>query len=265
MSHGKTYSEEEALKEEAREAAEEKLKQLEKEKQRAMADEKKKQKQNDSDQKAKVLAADKAKGEKFLNSTSGKEVSQEILKLGKETTAQKESDEKAKGVDPKKSADTNQQGKTGDEPKPKEKEKDAAETKKDDKPREKPTEKEKNGSEIKKDDKTKKKSNEKDIPHDKRLVKREQRKKLTEIEKVAHVSFENCAKACDATPECFQYVHHEKECKLGHSFRLGKYSSPGRGDRILWRSGWNVTRIRKWTEENLCEGPQWPDWAGSAE
>ncbi|KAH7312812.1 hypothetical protein BKA65DRAFT_372553, partial [Rhexocercosporidium sp. MPI-PUGE-AT-0058] len=81
--------------------------------------------------------------------------------------------------------------------------------------------------------------------------------KQTDIEKVAHISFENCAKACTARPECFQYVHGDTKCKLGHSFRLGKYAAPGHGDRIEWRSGWNLTRIRTWTKENPCEAPKW--------
>lgn len=93
-----------------------------------------------------------------------------------------------------------------------------------------------------------------------RLSTRKEHETQTAIEKEAHLSFENCAKACAAKPEFFQYVHGDDKCTLGHSIRLGRYAPPGEGDRIEWRSGWNLMRIRKWTQENQCQGPMWPDW-----
>lgn len=85
-----------------------------------------------------------------------------------------------------------------------------------------------------------------------------------DVEREAHLSFENCAKACEAYERCFQYVYSENVCTLGESVRLGKYAKPDGGDGIATRSGWNLARIRAWTSENACHGPEWPSWAGSA-
>lgn len=83
--------------------------------------------------------------------------------------------------------------------------------------------------------------------------------KYTESEKHAHVSFEKCGQVCDEDEDCFQWVFYEKTCKLGKSFRLGKYMPPKEGGEVVWKSGWNVDRIRKWTEDNACDDPEWPD------
>jgi hypothetical protein len=83
--------------------------------------------------------------------------------------------------------------------------------------------------------------------------------KMRDLEKVAWQSFENCQKMCLERLDCFQYVVYEKTCKLGLSFRLGKHVAPDSDGKVVWKSGWMVDRIRKWTEVNACHGPEWPD------
>ncbi len=98
----------------------------------------------------------------------------------------------------------------------------------------------------------------------KRLEKREEEEpqdrttKYTDLEKHAHESFENCGKVCEADKQCFQWVFYEKTCKLGMSFRLGKYMAPNENGEVVWKSGWKVERIREWTEKNACKEPLWP-------
>ncbi|CAL3965495.1 unnamed protein product [Diplocarpon coronariae] len=97
-----------------------------------------------------------------------------------------------------------------------------------------------------------------------RHSKREEHNILTDVERTAHLSYENCARACEASEECFQYVfaEQEQECKLGHSFRLGRYKAPAKGDRVVSRSGWKLKRIRSWTKNNPCEWAEWEEWIG---
>jgi len=73
-----------------------------------------------------------------------------------------------------------------------------------------------------------------------------------------------CRAECERDASCFQYVYIEqpnspKQCKLGKSFRLGKYLPPGKDGHVIWTSGWMVERIRKWTKEHACKGIEWPD------
>jgi hypothetical protein len=82
--------------------------------------------------------------------------------------------------------------------------------------------------------------------------------KYTESEKHAHESFDACGKVCEEDEKCFQWVYYEKTCKLGMSFRLGKYMPPKDGGEVVWKSGWKVERIRSWTDSNACAGPVWP-------
>lgn len=81
----------------------------------------------------------------------------------------------------------------------------------------------------------------------------------TEIQKHAYESFEKCGKACEGAKGCFQWVYYDKTCKLGMTFRLGKYVKPSGDGKVIWKSGWMMTRIRKWTDENACTKSKWLD------
>ena len=85
-------------------------------------------------------------------------------------------------------------------------------------------------------------------------------KPLTETEKKAYLSFEDCCAACEEDKNCFQYVYYEQTCKLEHAFRLGKYNAPDSQGEVVWKSGWMLKKIRQWVEMNPCEGPEWPNW-----
>lgn len=91
------------------------------------------------------------------------------------------------------------------------------------------------------------------------LAKREDSKRLKDAQSHAHESFEKCGKLCQESPDCFQWVYYFKTCKLGMSFRLGKYMEPSDDGKVLWKSGWLVSRVRKWTVENACTKPAWLD------
>jgi len=88
---------------------------------------------------------------------------------------------------------------------------------------------------------------------------RDDNSKMRDLEKAAWKSFEDCQNICLERPDCFQFVLYQKSCKLGLSFRLGKYVAPDFEGRVMSKSGWMVDRIRKWTEVNACHGPEWPD------
>ncbi|RDL35863.1 uncharacterized protein BP5553_06475 [Venustampulla echinocandica] len=74
-----------------------------------------------------------------------------------------------------------------------------------------------------------------------------------------YTSFEHCGKACSEHEGCFQYLHYDNTCKLRMSFSLGNYKAPSSDGNVIWRSGWMVTRIKKWVEEHACEEHVWPD------
>ncbi|KAI9804322.1 MAG: hypothetical protein M1833_007129 [Piccolia ochrophora] len=80
---------------------------------------------------------------------------------------------------------------------------------------------------------------------------------MTELQRVAWRSFEDCGKACEEHVECFQYVFEGDKCGLGRSFRLGEKRE--RDSDRSFKSGWNLERINHFRTEHECEGPQWVD------
>jgi hypothetical protein len=64
-------------------------------------------------------------------------------------------------------------------------------------------------------------------------------------------SFRECAQACEADPQCLQYVHHGQTCNIGMSVRRGhKKNKADMGGK--WRSGWNITRLADWMSREDC-------------
>ncbi|KAH6717409.1 hypothetical protein BKA61DRAFT_322903 [Leptodontidium sp. MPI-SDFR-AT-0119] len=197
LAHGTTYSAEETRKLEDK-WAEEDRKDVEKDKEKEKEDAKKKDEEKVEAEKKKAKADEEEKKKAPVGSLAASSV-------------EKEKDAKEKSG-----------GKDEDKMFPETKEKSKDEKAKDNKPKD----------EQKKDSKP----DQKLVPETttppkspKKLSKRADHKKQTGVEKAAHLSFENCAKACTAKPECFQYVHGDAKCKLGHSFRLGKYAAPRMG------------------------------------
>jgi hypothetical protein len=79
----------------------------------------------------------------------------------------------------------------------------------------------------------------------------------TEAEKKAHVSPNDCKKACQANRECFQWNFwsdgSDSTCNLGWSFRLGV---PTRGDSGMV-SGWILDRIDEFIMAQNCDEVEW--------
>ncbi|KAL3425375.1 glycosyltransferase family 31 protein [Phlyctema vagabunda] len=80
-----------------------------------------------------------------------------------------------------------------------------------------------------------------------------------DLAKIAYHSFEDCRNMCESVAECFQFVFYDDTCRLGYSFRLGQYVDVEREGRKIFKSGWMVDKIRRWTEENACREPRW-EW-----
>ena len=70
-------------------------------------------------------------------------------------------------------------------------------------------------------------------------------------------TFEDCKQACEANPNCFQYLHHGNVCQIGMSVRLGhKKEADSEG---VWRSGWHKTRLADWiSKQPACDEVEFP-------
>lgn len=85
-------------------------------------------------------------------------------------------------------------------------------------------------------------------------------KLLSDVDRVAHESFENCQKACENQDKCVQFRYHakEKECGLGHKIRHGHPSKKNKDDS-RWRSGWRMEKIENWVKEKQkCDELKFP-------
>ncbi|MCJ1418760.1 hypothetical protein MMC32_005111 [Xylographa parallela] len=81
---------------------------------------------------------------------------------------------------------------------------------------------------------------------------------LGPVERSSPESADNCKKACDADDNCFQWQHHDQECALHHSIRIGESK---RGMQSTWVSGWKMDKIEKFQAE-MGECKSGVDWAG---
>jgi hypothetical protein len=78
---------------------------------------------------------------------------------------------------------------------------------------------------------------------------------LTELEKKAYLSFEDCRNACDEHERCYQFVFHDRTCGFSHSYRLGERRDKVDGKH--YKSGWKLARIVKDQREHSCTEPGW--------
>ncbi|KAK3689206.1 glycosyltransferase family 31 protein [Podospora appendiculata] len=81
------------------------------------------------------------------------------------------------------------------------------------------------------------------------------------FEKKAHLSFEDCAAACESLSEseCFQYKYQKGICMFSRSVMLGK---PVKEDDDLGHtiSGWDVKKIDAWVKaQGECTKILWPE------
>ncbi|KFY50841.1 hypothetical protein V495_00065 [Pseudogymnoascus sp. VKM F-4514 (FW-929)] len=74
-------------------------------------------------------------------------------------------------------------------------------------------------------------------------------------------SYNQCHKACEKDPTCFQFLYSRDSCKLDTAFNLGVPRYPTKaddGEEISFQSGWMVERIQDWIKHNSpCPGPNW--------
>ncbi len=81
---------------------------------------------------------------------------------------------------------------------------------------------------------------------------------LDAIERSSPESPSLCKLACDANDECFQWMHHDRECILHRSISLGG-SQKQAGSTTSWTSGWKVDKIEAFRKEmaNCTGGIDW--------
>lgn len=97
---------------------------------------------------------------------------------------------------------------------------------------------------------------------------------MSEIEKQAWRSPENCAKVCESeipeedannkdkklTRSCFQYRWHDEVCCTARSFKLGEPKPAPEDDdeKSRWTSGWYMKGINDWIGAmGECSKPAW--------
>lgn len=82
----------------------------------------------------------------------------------------------------------------------------------------------------------------------------------SELQKLAHLSADDCGRACDEHPDCFQWTHANECCGMKASFQLGKPVKRPQEDKERMISGWPVEKIERWIEAHgECEEAIWPD------
>lgn len=89
---------------------------------------------------------------------------------------------------------------------------------------------------------------------------RAKKEDLTEEEKVAHLSFGNCRKACEADRSCFSFQYKDGVCGFSWAWKLGHPVKRESTDEKRTMSGWAVEKINAWIEQQGECGPvKWPD------
>lgn len=82
---------------------------------------------------------------------------------------------------------------------------------------------------------------------------------MNEAEKLAHLSMEHCARACESLHDCFQYKYQYGECKTSWSFKLGHPVKLETEASHRPMSGWDIKKINKWIkEQGECGQVEWP-------
>ncbi|KAK8133346.1 hypothetical protein PG984_005358 [Apiospora sp. TS-2023a] len=82
---------------------------------------------------------------------------------------------------------------------------------------------------------------------------------MSQVERKAHKSFEDCRAMCEAVDACFQFLYQDGLCASSFSFKLGKPNRSEQSPAKRWRSGWIVPKINKWIErQGECKKPIWP-------
>jgi hypothetical protein len=84
-------------------------------------------------------------------------------------------------------------------------------------------------------------------------------KDMSDEEKSAHLSFNDCRLACETLKDCFQYRYQNGICGTSYAFKLGKPVKKEKEDKDRWFSGWDVDKINNFIEEQgECGKVRWP-------
>lgn len=96
--------------------------------------------------------------------------------------------------------------------------------------------------------------------HSQQEVEKAQKGTLTPLEKNAHKSARDCAAACRANEECFQYLYQNNICRMHKSIKHGQPTDAASNDKERYVSGWDVYKIRAWAREHQhCSSVLWPN------
>ncbi|KAI1869272.1 uncharacterized protein JN550_005902 [Neoarthrinium moseri] len=96
--------------------------------------------------------------------------------------------------------------------------------------------------------------------HTTRQKNRRKKDRLTDLEKVAHKSYEDCSKMCDSKEECFQFRFEYGVCSYGKDVVIGNPRKKSKDEKRRWMSGWKVERVEAWLEKNdNCEHGLWAE------
>lgn len=78
---------------------------------------------------------------------------------------------------------------------------------------------------------------------------------MTDLEKLAHRSFEDCGRACVEQSRCYQWVYFDDTCGFSHSFRFGRKRKPE--DGVSYKSGFDIEKIEQDVKDHPCPSPLW--------
>jgi hypothetical protein len=96
--------------------------------------------------------------------------------------------------------------------------------------------------------------------HDDNQLRRAKLKGLSPLERLAHLSFDSCQRACQVDTACLQYRFHHGIC--GFSWKIKHGLPKPKEEHILdrWMSGWDVDKIQAWVQEHeKCNDKiKWP-------
>ena len=82
----------------------------------------------------------------------------------------------------------------------------------------------------------------------------------SKLEKVAHLSAADCARACEEQVDCFQWTYVNECCGMKTSFQLGKPVKRPNEDKDRMTSGWPVAKIERWVDaQGECKKVLWAE------
>lgn len=83
---------------------------------------------------------------------------------------------------------------------------------------------------------------------------------LSPLEKLAHLRFDSCQRACQVDSACLQYRYHDGVCGFSWTIKHGLPEPKASQVSDRWMSGWDVDKIQGWVQEHdHCDDAiKWP-------